>query len=200
VFDIPYNSKASLEWKVGAGEQAEFSLKVLGTGFGTGRSLSWSVTQAIEERDTPVIFVRDVFVNVKLYETPNFKGDATVEAETSVVGRGPVRLVSQDKPTVKPVNDIDASKYAMDYESAVDLEKYDVTFNETHTYSIDKEVNIAVGLEALKLPVGVVPELSAMLSSHCSCVVTWAFAPKHIHQPYWDRKNRGLLPLWSIRK
>ena len=200
VFDIPHKSRASLEWKIGAEGGADFSLQILGTGFGAGRSVSWSVTQAIEERETPVVFIRDIIANVKLYETPSLIGKATLEAETSIVSRGPARLISEKHSKAKLASEIDTSRYAMDYEKAVDLLKYDVALNEMHTYSIDKEMNISVGLEGLNLPLGISTGISAKLTSQCSCVVSMALAPGFVHQPYWDKQSRGLLPFWSIRK
>jgi hypothetical protein len=146
------------------------------------------------------MFLRDVIANVKLYKTRNFTGDSGLEAETSIVGRGPVRLVTQKKSATKKANQIDVSKYEIDYDKAVDLEKYDATLNETHTYSIDKEASLTVGIEGLNLPIGISAEINAQLSSQCSCMVSLAFAPGFVHQPYWEKRNRGLLPFWSIRQ
>ena len=123
-FNVPYQSRASLEWGATAGDTAEFSLKLFGTGLGGRRTLSWSVTHAIEECDAPVALVRDVFVNVKVYETPIFTGGKRLEAEVSVVGRGPVRLVAHEAAPLTAVADLDLFKFDIDNEAAVGSDEF----------------------------------------------------------------------------
>jgi len=198
--DIPYQSRASLEWKTEASRGGEFSLRLLGSGFGGGRSISWSVTQAIQERDSRVVFMRDVITNVKLYKIRDANAQESMQVETSVVGRGPVRLVSEKNPTATSIDELDPSLYDIDYGKALDLTAYDVPFSQTDTYSIDKSLSLTIGVAEGVLPAGLSAEINAELGSHGSCEVVWQFAPRFIHQPYWKKRGNSLLPLWGIRR
>jgi hypothetical protein len=200
VFDVPHQSRASLEWTVEGQQTTEFSLKLFGTGYGSRRTVSWSMSQGVAERDNAMSFIRDVVVDVKLYEVPRVGGQPRLEAEASVVGRGPARLLATAPAGRVAAAALDPFTYEVDPGAAVDLVKFDAPLEQTQVYRAERESSFSIGVEALKavLPTGVAVEVGAKLSSKGACAVTWKFAPGFVHQPYWSRRQRGVLPLWSV--
>ena len=193
-FHVPPEGAGELKFERGSSDVRQFTIKLLGTGLGNGRTLGFSLRESFPERRTCARFIQHVTAHSRLYEVDN----GEFEAVTDIVRRG-VREVSSwtDCPFcgVRP-EDVDGVDYMLG-EGGVDHRRDEYGEERLEEFNVATERSANVGVSLTAAGASVEAGLSARVTTQLKCTARWVYPPGRIVVPYWPALGPNALPFWA---
>ena len=193
-FHVPPGGAAELTLEHGVTDDRQFTIKLLGTGLGNGRTLGFSLQESFPERRTCARFIEHVTAHSRLYEVD--RGE--LETVTDVV-RGRFREVASwpDCPFcgVLP-STVDGVDFTLG-EGGVDhrRDEFGEERVEELTVAIESSADVGVSLSAAAARVEA--GLSARVTAQLKCRVRWVYPAGRLVVPYRSAFAPDAFPFWA---
>jgi hypothetical protein len=194
-FHVPPGGAGELKFERGTSDERQFTIKLLGTGLGSGRTLGFSLCESFPERGTCARFIQHVTAHSRLYGVDG----GEVETVTDVLRRQVREVVSwNDCPfcgvvpdTVDPVDFIlgeDGVDHRHDEHGEERVEELTVT---TETSA---DIGVALSAAAVRVEAGVTARVTAQIA----CTARWVYPAGRLVIPYRPALAPQALPFWAV--
>lgn len=193
-FHVPPHGAAELRFERAASDSRQFTIKLLGTGLGNGRTVGFSLRESFPERRTCARFIEHVTAHSRLYEVDG----GELEAVTDVV-RSRFREVASwaDCPfcgvapeSVDPVDFIlgeDGADHRHDELGEERVEELTVAIESS------AEVGVSLSHGGVRVDAG----LTARVTAQLRCSARWVYPGGHLVIPYRPALAPQALPFWA---
>jgi len=193
-FHVPPGGSGSLTLSEGAGSEAGLRLKVLGSGFGSGRVVRVDVKREYGVRDRCMRIVHTLEAHVRTYQAAEEDLDVVVD----IIGVGGAAVVPWEACPLCGVQA--ASLNPVKFErrgEATNLAVDDVGVKETHSVSlvVDDEYNVGLALQLAGVAVNA--SVTVRRTQDVASEVVYEFAPG-THVVPFVRSRDVALPFWAL--
>jgi hypothetical protein len=194
---VPHECKAVLKW----GPESSFTLSLLGSGYGNGCKISFSVEGNMPAQIKCCKFIQHIDAHVKVYALPSTNGER-YEAAVDLVHPGARQIVAwTDCPFCGiDIDKVDDVEYC--HGKLIDLRNYDTTYIESFSggLTVSNTMDISLPLQAL---VGIVEGAKIGVTMKREAKINYNLEYEFInglcYQPYWPADDPNRLPYWSIK-
>lgn len=195
---VPPGGSASFHIQNSSKEKGGVSLRLLGTGFGSGVGVSLSVKEDFLERTRCARLSQHVNVRVRRFGT----GSGAEEIETSVTAIRHMEVKPWDPCPMcgRRPDELDPFSYVQ-ASGGIDLTHDDVGMKRSETIELSASYQADIGLEATIPGLGVAGKIgiSAGRDLELTCSMDYAFPPKSFFTPYRASGTQVVdLPFWAV--
>ncbi|GAA1773082.1 hypothetical protein [Nonomuraea bangladeshensis] len=194
-FHVPPGGDGQLLMRNSGDREYGMSLKILGSGWGSGREVKVSLTDDYGERDHCLDLVLDVAVRARSYVV----GDGPPEICTTVLGARRVRLVSLTRCTLcgRPSEEFDPIGYELDDQLGVDLRADQAGARRSKTFELNAEDEYELGFSIGAADAGKVG-MTVRRSFQTACEVSYRFPGGWCFTPFRPAYSPADLPFWAV--
>jgi hypothetical protein len=194
-FHVPPHGAGELSFQHESTDSRQFTIKLLGTGLGSGRKIGFSLQESFPERRTCARFVQHVTARSRLYAL----GGGELETVTDVIRRQYRAVVSwADCPYcgVTPES-IDVVDFEL-ADDGVDHRNDEVGEERVEKLTIETESSTEVGARLEHAGASVDAGLTAKVTARLTCTARWVYPAGYLVVPYRPALAPGTPPFWAV--